>query len=305
MWKFVFLSINDLDNTLRFIFFNLFFWIAAFVSFGQKQKLYYWTEAYTRKARFTDTVQIEICEGYPILNGRLSDSGSYHKFILSLGSSSFVRHSLLKSYGYKVGSSRHPDHHKLGPMDLKMSIIMDLHIGRINFEGIDVFIADEALAEILETCQVDGVLGCNFLGAAAWAIHPEKGIAVFSHNLDRIKSPQARLWNGRGKGSLWSPFVWFSWKIAQTKLIIHPEFSINKNPEFFINSQTFQSLQKKGVIICKTDRDCIWMGERRFHNSDSLKVTPSHKNINILRSLGARGDPIFIDLLNRKIYTHN
>ncbi|MCS6981909.1 MAG: retropepsin-like domain-containing protein [Flavobacteriales bacterium] len=267
---------------------------------AQPKGFYYWTEAYTRRHNFVDTVRMEVCEGYPIIEVGLGDSLKRHKAILSLASATYLSPELLKNYPHiRTGSPRPPQQHLLAPANLRITTLMEVQVGGLVFEGVDAFVADEGLAGLLKTCGADLVLGCNFISAAVWAFFPEKGIAIVASRKKQIPFPSRRAWLGRWKGKLWSPFLWHQFSLGTERVVLHPEFSVGQAPTLWIEASLYKQLKNKGTWPCEAEGVCRAMvsGMR-----EPLPVHPAMHLYNALRLVGARGEAILCDLLNRKIY---
>ncbi|MCS6982325.1 MAG: retropepsin-like domain-containing protein [Flavobacteriales bacterium] len=267
---------------------------------AQPKGYYYWTEAYTRRHTFLDTIRMEVCEGYPIIEVGLGDSMKRHKAILSLASATYLSPELLKNYPHiRTGSPRPPQQHLLAPANLRITTLMEVQVGGLEFEGVDAFVADEGFAGLLKTCGADLVLGCNFISAAVWAFFPQKGIAIVASRKKSIPFPTRRAWLGRWKGKLWSPFLWQRFSFGAERVALHPEFSVGQPPALWIEASLYKQLKSKGIWLCEAEGACRALVSGM---KEPMPVFPAMHLYNALRVVGAHQESILCDFLNRKIY---
>lgn len=266
---------------------------------AQKPGFQYWTDAYTRRHTFRDTIKMDVCQGYPVVEVGLGDSLRKHRALLSLASASYLLPSVIQEYHLRTGSPRTPDHHKLGPADLPITTLMSLTTGSVEFEGVDAFVTDEGLTGLLKSCKADLLLGCNFLSAAVWAFYPEKKVAVTASRKSLIRFPDSDAWEGLWKGKLWTPFLWKTFTIGDTSLVLHPEFSFGLSPQYLLVPEIFARFRHKGFISCSSEEDChlsVKISGKQF------RVSAVQQRFNAWRFAGSRGEAVMTDLLNRKIY---
>lgn len=264
---------------------------------AQPGRYYYWTEAYTRQHVYLDSLPMEICMGYPIVEVGLGDSVRRHKAVLSLGGVSYLSPEVLKNYpGLRQGSPRAPHHHLLAPADLPITTLMEVTVGAVVFEGVDAFVADAGLNSLLRACHADLVLGCNFLSAAVWAFYPTQGLAVVSSHRRRLRFPSAHGWEGRWQGKLWSPFLKKKLNLGDTLLVVHPEFSFGQKASLELEAATFKKLLEKGRLRCPTDgQECGVQGM-------DIEAHPTTRLYHAYRKAGSQNEAVMTDLLNRRIY---
>lgn len=265
----------------------------------QKPGFQYWTEAYTRRHTFLDTLGLDLCEGYPVIEVGLGDSLRRHRAVLSLASASYLTPSLIQEYHLRTGSPRAPDHHRLASADLSITTLMSLTVGATEFEGVDAFVADEGLMTILNACRAELVLGCNFLSAAVWAFYPDKKLAVAASRKAQLRFPPAESWEKRWQGKLWSPFIWKKKMLADTSLVFFPEFSFNRPPQYLLMPEILARLKHKKALVCETQNRCVW---KNPSTGTDTEVQAGPQRYNAWRFAGSRGEAVMTDLLNRKIY---
>lgn len=265
----------------------------------QKPGFQYWTEAYTRRHTFLDTLGLDLCDGYPVIEVGLGDSLRRHRAVLSLASASYLTPSLIQEYHLRTGSPRAPDHHRLAPADLSITTLMSLTVGATEFEGVDAFVADEGLMTILNACRAELVLGCNFLSAAVWAFYPDKKLAVVASRKSQLRFPPAYSWEKRWQGKLWSPFVWKKKVFADTSLLFFPEFCLGQSPQYVLMSEILTRLKNKNALECNAADRCLLKDPT---TGAGIAVLTGPQRYNAWRFAGSRGEAVMTDLLNRKIY---
>jgi len=276
-----------------------FFFSSATLSSAQKPQFQYWTDAYTRRHTFRDSLRLDFCEGYPVVEVGLGDSLRRHRALLSLASASYISSLVIQDYRIRLGSPRPPEHHKLSLADLPITTLMDLKVGKIEFEGVDAFVADEGMMELLQTCRADLVLGCNFLSAAVWAFFPDKKLAVLASSKGLIRFPPSESWEKRWHGKIWSPFLWKKKSVADTSLLFFPEFNFGQPPQYVLMAETLARLKNKNVLHCEAQNSC-WL--RDTQTGGTMLVSGGHHRYHAWRFAGTRGEAVMTDLLNRKIY---
>lgn len=281
------------------VFFCLFS-VAPLPTPAQKPQFQYWTEAYTRRHTFRDSLNLDFCEGYPVVEVGLGDSLRRYRAILSLASASYLSQDILQQeYRLRLGSPRTPEHHKLSPADLSITTLMDLMVGKIEFEGVDAFVADEGMMDLLRTCRADLVLGCNFLSAAVWAFYPEKKLAVVASSTKRIRFPASESWEKRWHSKLWSPFIWKKKSVADTSLLFFPEFSFGQPQKYLLMSETLARLKHKNALMCDAQNHCFIKDPK---TNSTVFVESGPQRYHAWRFAGSRNEAVMTDLLNRKIY---
>lgn len=272
---------------------------SAGTALSQKPGFQYWTEAYTRRHTFLDTLRLDLCEGYPVIEVGLGDSLRRHRAVLSLASASYLTPSLIQEYHLRTGSPRAPDHHRLAPADLSITTLMSLTVGATEFEGVDAFVADEGLMTSLNACRAELVLGCNFLSAAVWAFYPDKKLAVVASRKSQLRFPPADSWEKRWQGKLWSPFIWKKKVFADTSLLFFPEFCFGRPPQYLLLPEILAQLKHKKALVCDMQNRCLW---KNLSSGTETEVRAGPQRYNAWRFAGSRGEAVMTDLLNRKIY---
>lgn len=138
------------------------------------------TESYVRKVTFDDTVKVQSCKGFYLIEAQPPGTRRVCRFVLSTAFPVCVTKQLAKEIRYKptgfvkASFAGQPDE------SYASGLLETFTLNRTEFEFVNAVIASDTIETFLQALHADGIIGSNLFNAACWQLNIREGYLRFS-----------------------------------------------------------------------------------------------------------------------------